>query len=320
MKLKEWILSGRFDNEFKTLDILEEYIQGGINVYEAIKQLKKQAYKGWKDQYNELVEDGIIKEAIVDEGQRRMATIEDDKRKININITKHNLLVLLNQQDAIEACNHSLGLLFSTTMGQVIQLQRLIQERQVVIKNLNNKVEILEEQVYERKSYIEKLENEVNNLKSEHKRAIQRWNTQNQEQNNKYEELLRQYDEIVQLEGQIQQSEKEVQKETIVLEDTKFKKAHKRYHDDDLYRLVLQKIDKYKHLKRLPRKKIIEELLQYDIVREFFQETGYKLNGPYLIRLQEQAIIYVGKEFGLTIEDIKSKETRKRLGLHVEDN
>lgn len=320
MNLKEWILSGRFDNEFHTLDILEEYIQGGITVQDAIKQLRQQAYKGWKEQYDGLVEQKVIKETINDNGQRRRATIDDDKKKIDIKIKKHDLLVLLNQQDAIEACNKSLEFLFSTTMGQVIQLQRLLQERQVVINNLSNKVEILEDQAYGRDIYREELENQVNNLKVEHKMVIQRWDTQKQERDNKYQELLKRYNKTIQLINQIQQVDKEVQKETIIVEDTKFKKEHKRYHDNNLYRLVLQTISQYSHLKRLPRQKIIGELLKEEIVKDFLKETGYKLNGPYLIRLQEQAIIYVGEEFGLTIEDIKSKETRKRLGLEVEDS
>ncbi|MFR2838807.1 MAG: hypothetical protein ACLTBU_06915 [Zhenhengia sp.] len=95
----------------------------------------------------------------------------------------------------------------------------------------------------------------------------------------------------------------------------KFDKSHKRHYDDEFYRIIIRAVKKHEVNGRVERQLAIKEIKNMAEVKEYLEVSKTQLNGTTLINLFDQAILYVGEEFGLTIEATKNKVTRHRRGL-----
>lgn len=108
----------------------------------------------------------------------------------------------------------------------------------------------------------------------------------------------------------------EIISETIIKEDVRFKKDHDRYYNDDLYRFVIETVQECDDGKKLKRQEAVAKLEVNSMVQDFLANTNrFKLTTSSLINLYDKAIQIVGEEYGLTIEDIRERKTRERLGL-----
>lgn len=256
----------------------------------------------------------MIEEFVREEKGNRRALSIDTEDEVSVLMTKKELMNLFEKARAIEVCSKMYRDLFMISQNTLVKYLREyeryidLEEKLFALKQELNSEQEKNNHIYK---VLEEKDNEIVSLK-ELAEGLER----------EYLELVNEYNdnsrELKQIKQEVKQLKQKVvaSKEIIKIyeQDKRFEKAHDRYPNDQLYKIVIEKVLPYKEQKRLPSQKIIQELKKNEIVQDFLNTRKFKLDtATNLTKLYDISIQFVGKEYGLTFDDVRSKKTRRRL-------
>lgn len=314
MGLKKILLENSLISDVKILDVLMTYVNEAAEVSAIISEVVKVFDSEIIEEYKEKVEDGLIKEFIREESSNRVTINSDPAYKVNVLMTKKELMDLFEKAIVIEACSKMHRDLFMISQNTLVKYLREYERAAYLEENLSilkrnlhieqEKNNSIYKQLEEKQFEITRLQIISDGIEKEYLDLVEDYNAI-------HKELKATKEEIKQLKETVIESKEII---TIYEQDKRFQKAHDKYPDDQLYKLVIEAILPYVQDKRLPSQRIIRELKENDMIQDFLCTRKFKLDtATNLTNLYDISIQLVGKEYGLTINDIRSKQTRKRL-------
>lgn len=314
MALKKILLKNGLVTDLKILDVLMEYKNEATEVSTIIDKLVKLLDSEIIEEYEEKVQDGTIQEFVVGQQGKRRVIDSDSEDEVSVLIPKKELMYLFEKARAIEACVKMYETLFMTSQNALIKylkeyerdecLKAYIRGLKEKLENEQGKNNNICRELEQKEMEITELQRLSNGIEKEYLNLVKEYND-----NSKQLKRLKQ--EVKKVKEKAIKSKEVIR---IYEQDKRFQKAHDRYPDDQLYRLVIEAILPYVQDKRLPSQKIINELKKNDMIQDFLRTKKFKLDtATNLTNLYDISIQLVGEEYGLTINDIRSKQTRKRL-------
>lgn len=314
MALKKILSENGLVTDLRILDVLMTYKNEATEVSTVISELVKVLDSEIIEEYEERVEEGAIKEFIIGQQGKRRAIESDSEDEVSVLIPKKELMYLFEKVRAIEACVKMYETLFMISQNTLIKclkeyesdecLKAYITDLKEKLENEQGKNNNICRELEQKEIEITELQRLSNGIEREYLNLVKEYND-----NSKQLKRLKQ--EVKKLKEKVVESKEVIR---IYEQDKRFQKAHDRYPDDQLYRLVIEVILPYVQDKRLPSQKIIKELKKNDMIQDFLRTKKFNLDtATNLTNLYDISIQLVGEEYGLTINDIRSKQTRKRL-------
>ena len=314
MALKKILLKNGLVTDLKILDVLMEYKNEATEVSTIIDKLVKLLDSEIIEEYEEKVQEGTIQEFVVGQQGKRRAIDSDSEDEVSVLIPKKELMYLFEKARAIEACVKMYETLFMTSQNALIKclkeyerdecLKAYIRGLKEKLENEQGKNNNICRELEQKEMEITELQRLSNGIEKEYLNLVEEYNDNSKQLKRLKQEVKKVKEKAV--------KSKEVIK--IYEQDKRFQKAHDRYPDDQLYRLVIEAILPYVQDKRLPSQKIINELKKNDMIQDFLRTKKFKLDtATNLTNLYDISIQLVGEEYGLTLHDIRSKQTKNRL-------
>lgn len=278
MGLKKILLDNSLISDVETLDVLMTYVNEAAEVNNIISEVVKIFDSEIIEEYKEKVEDGVIKEFIREENSNRRAINSDPDYKVNVLMTKKELMDLFEKAIVIEACSKMHRDLFIISQNALVKYLREYERAAYLEENLsilkrnlhmeqekNNSVcKQLEEKEFE----IVRLQRISDGIEREYQNLVKDYNDSSAQL-----KIIK--EEIKQLKETVIESKEII---TIYEQDKRFQKAHDKYPDDQLYKLVIEAILPYAQDKRLPSQRIIRELKENDMIQDFLCTRKFKLD------------------------------------------
>lgn len=314
MALKKILSENGLVTDLRILDVLMTYKNEATEVSTVISELVKVLDSEIIEEYEERVEEGAIKEFVREEQGNKRALRPDADDEVSVLMPKKELMNLFEKARAIEACSIMNKTLFMISQNTLIKYLRE-DERDV---SLEESISILQREL---DSEQEK-NNDVCRDLEEKQLEIVNLQRLSDGLEREYQELVKEYNDNIRQLKRVKQEAKKLKEKVIELEeiikndkqDKRFQKAHDRYPNDQLYKIVIEHVLPYKDQKRLPSQSIIQQLKRYDLVQDFLNTGKFKLDtATNLTNLYDISIQFVGAEYGLTLHDIRSKQTKNRL-------
>lgn len=314
MALKKILSENGLVTDLRILDVLMEYKNEATEVSTIIDKLVKLLDSEIIEEYEEKVQEGTIQEFVVGQQGKRRVIDSDSEDEVSVLIPKKELMYLFEKARAIEACVKMYETLFMTSQNALIKclkeyerdecLKAYIRGLKEKLENEQGKNNNICRELEQKEMEITELQRLSNGIEKEYLNLVKEYND-----NSKQLKRLKQ--EVKKVKEKAVKSKEVIR---IYEQDKRFQKAHDRYPDDQLYRLVIEAILPYVQDKRLPSQKIINQLKKNDMIQDFLRTKKFKLDtATNLTNLYDISIQLVGEEYGLIINDIRSKQTRKRL-------
>ena len=314
MALKKILSKNGLVTDLRILDVLMEYKNEATEVSTIIDKLVKLLDSEIIEEYEEKVQEGTIQEFVIEQQGKRRAIESDSEDEVSVLIPKKELMHLFEKARAIEACVKMYETLFMISQNALIKCLKEYERDECLkayIRDLKEKLENEQGKNNNICRELEKKEIEITELQRLSNGIEREYLDLVKEYNDNSKQLKRLKQEVKKLKEKVVESKEVIR---IYEQDKRFQKAHDRYPDDQLYRLVIEVILPYVQDKRLPSQKIIKELKKNDMIQDFLRTKKFKLDtATNLTNLYDISIQLVGEEYGLTINDIRSKQTRKRL-------